>query len=55
MNQGKVTLPYTSNKEIKEAAVFIASLIENSTVVFETEMQYLTHSNNLIVKFSGAN
>ena len=51
--QGKVTLPYNNTEDVKNAAIFIATLIKHSTVVFETEMQYLKDKNNLVIKFSG--
>ncbi len=52
-HQGKVTPPYTSKKEIKNAAVFIASLIENSTVVFETKVEYRVRENIMVIWFNG--
>lgn len=53
MTPGKVILPFTTKEDIKAAAIFISALIENSTVVFSTEMEYLERKNNMVVKFTG--
>lgn len=52
-SQGKVSLPYTTKEDIKNAAIFIANLIQQSTVVFETKMEYRERENVLVILFNG--